>query len=925
MEEITKQILYTKISIPPLRNDEISRPRILKKLESPLMSRKGAVPQLILVSAPAGYGKTTLVCQWLTYQKRLSAWFFLDSHDNEPQRFWAYLIYALQRVERGLGQKTLEMLHSFTPFSETPMGDGALLTPLLNDLFQLETPIDLVIDDYHHIENPRIHEGMTFFIDHIPPNFHLVVVTRTDPPWPLSRWRSKGRLVEMQPSDLKFTRDEMIRFIKKRVENPLSEKECGDLYKKTEGWVTAVQLVIHSLNHTSNTREFISRLTGDHQQIFHFLTEEVFSQQPTVVQEFLMKTSLLSRLSPSLCDSVTGGENSREMIDWLDRENLFIICLDERREWYRYHHLFGELLYYYLQRRYADALNGLHNQAGEWFLGAGEIGEAIRHFIQGEQYERVAKLICASFDSLWEEEGMAHLLEWLSLLPKKLYHIYPGLFVYQALILLLVGRLEEARHSLDLAGEIQQQQEEGEKEYRGMLAVVETLFHIFSGDLPTALENAEEALQSLPESAYFWRISAAILYGDVKVFSGELESAYQAFKDAYRWSKQRDTYQNFFITVSAAMNILKVLWMQGDFFEARQFSKELLALAKKNGFSNMPGMGIVWLFLGETFREEGHLEEALRCAIRGTSICASEKLVAGISYIFQAMTYFSKGDYGEGLKILGQLEILERETEVPEMVFQLLISWKVRVLLEKREIFEARQLLNVLNTHTLDTLFFPGNPLLVYIRLLLMENRLEEAQERITYIQSLPQYKQSRRLMINTLLLHTYGKELLGEKGAAEESLAHALCLGKEKGFYQIYIDEGRIAAPVFYRMLKRGGRSFFPNDGSGMKEFIQYICKGFQLAGPDKEGGMDVGDRHLDMERISQEMEYETLVEDLTPRELEVLDLLSRGLSNGDISQKLFLSLPTVKWHNSNIFGKLGVKNRTQAVTRARELGFFS
>lgn len=915
-----KNVLYTKITIPPLRPDAISRPRILEKLEKSLEGTGETLPQLILVSASAGYGKTTLVRQWVDYHQRLTAWLCLDKSDNAPQRFWTYLVYALQRVDRDLGKGTLEMLHSSTLFSETPVGEEALLTPLLNDLFTIERPIDLIIDDYHHIENSKIHEGMAFFIDHMPPDFNLVVVTRKDPLWPLSRWRSKGNLVEIQPLDLAFTRDEMISFIEQRVDKPLDEKECTALYEKTEGWVTAVQLVVYSLNTTSHPSTFIHHVTGDHQQILYFLTEEVFSRQIVVVQEFLMKTSLLSRLCPSLCDFVTGREESREMIDWLDRENLFIISLDEHREWYRYHHLFGDLLYYYLENRYGDEIQQLQNRAGEWFLEEGEIGEAIRHFIKGEAYETVARLIHDELHQLWEEEGMAYLLEWLSLLPIDLLEKYPRLLVYQALIHLLVGRLDEASDYLAQASQMEHRQIDRREEYMGMLAFVRTCYCFFKGDLPEALRHAEEALQLLPERAYFWRISAAISYGDVKTFSGELENAYQAFKDAYRWSRQGD---NFLMTVSASMNILKVLWMRGDLYEARQFSREMLALAKEKNFSNMPRMGVVWLFLGEIFREEGHLEEAERCAIRGTSICEQERLMVGISYIFQVMTYFSKKDYDEAFALLGQLESLEREADVPEMMYHLLMSWKVRVLLEKGNVLEARDVFNHLNTNRLDTLFFPGNNLLVHSRLLLLERRLDKAQQSIEYIEGLPQYRQSRRLMINTLILKTYLQELVGEKDNAEKSLAYALRLGKEKVFYQIYIDEGRKISSVFSRLLNRVG-SYYPDDEQRMKEYILHIDRGLQQDRAGEEDGTVVSDTIIHQEPLS-EIEFEGLVEDLTPRELEVLDLVSHGLSNHDISQRLFLSLPTVKWHNSNIFGKLGVKNRTQAVARARELDLLS
>ncbi len=925
MRETVKNVLQLKIIPPPLRVEITSRAQILDRLDCDL-DASGLGSQLVLVSAPAGFGKTMLVREWLKGRENRAAWYSLDRSDNEFGRFWIYLLSALQRVEKDVAKGTLEMLHSSAFLPETPAGKEELLTPLLNDLAGLESPLYLVLDDYHLVENTLIHEAMRFFIENLPPSLYLVLATRSEPPLPLARWRSKGRLVEIRHADLKFTEAETASFLENAAGRRLGKEEIRTLYEKSEGWVAALQLAAYSIRTHPEPGQFIENFTGNSRPVYYFLAEEVFSSQPPSTQEFLLDTSVLPRFCASLCNGVTGREDSGELLSRLENDNLLVFPLDEEGTWYRYHQLFADLLYHYLRRSTPAKIPALHGKASHWFLDAGEPGEAVRHAIWAGNDEKAAWILHGHIDRLWEHEGVEQLQKWLNGLPRALMEKYPRLLPYRTLISAVEGDPEGTRWCLEQAAELEGQGADREEEFRGMMAVARSYHHFLSGNLPEALESAEKALLLLPEGASFWRIFAAIAYGDVQTFSGDLESAYGAFLEAYRASKQRDS---FFSSISAGMNLIKILWMKGELSEARTFAEEILTEAREKGFTSVPRVGAAWIFLGELLREEGKVEEAKRCAARGLSIAGSEKLLTTVGRLFQAMIYFSGGEYEEALQSLKQMEGMDRIPGLPDFFYGLAQAWKFRVLLEQGVPVGAREVMEQVDCDALETIFFHGNARLVLCRLLLAENRLEEARRVIDGLKDLPRYKKSRRLMIHTLLLETQLEERTGKAALAEECLEEALRTGAGAGFYQIFLDEGREAAAVYDRLLAGEEEETSPLQYPELRRYIVEISQKLGREGmpgektPDDKraaAGRDAGPIQSE-EAEEKGRHFQGLVEDLSAREMEVLALISRGLSNHEISQELFLSLGTVKWHTSNIYSKLGVSNRTHAVGRAREL----
>ncbi len=919
-----KDLLQVKINPPPLRPELVSRHRLLAKAENNVGPDGGLNSRLLLCSAPAGFGKTMLAREWMAGRREKTAWFSLDKGDNEPKRFWNYFIAGLQKINGNLGRGSQEILRSGNILSETPAGNEEMLTPLLNDLLSLEEPIYLVLDDYHLVDNSWIHEGMIFFIENMPPSLCLVVTTRSEPPWPLSRWRSKGWIVELRQADIRFSSEETAEFLQKTAEGQVGEEEIRLLYEKTEGWITALQLAAYSIKAHPDAAEFVRNFAGDNRQIFYFLTEEVFSMQPPSVQNFLRETSILARLSASLCDMVTYGEDSREILQHLEKENLFIFPLDHQGNWFRYHPLFADLLHYYLREEDAEKIPTLHRRAGKWFWEAGEPGEAIHHLINGEHYEEAAKVIHDFIEDLWEREGQQRLQEWLETLPRELMEKYPSLTAYQGIISLMQGDMETSLRLLETAEELAYEDEEQQKVLKGIVAVGRTYYNFFKGDLEQGVKDAGEAMELLPETASFWRIFAAVAYGDVMTFSGELESANTAFREAYRHSQQEG---NFLTAISAGMNILKIYWLRGELPQAVKFVESLLSQAKAEGFSNMPRVGAAWIFLGELLREEGKLEEAERCTNRGVTLSNPEKLVREVSFIFQAMVYFSRREYQEALQSLEPFEDSEESSGLPDFFYGLIWSWKARINLDLGNLEDARRYIEGVDPENMETVFFPNNQRLVWGRLLLTEKKWEEARLVIDNIKALPHYEKSRRLIIHVGLLECWLAEELGQPEAAEDCLVRALAAGKEGGFYQIFLDEGREASTVFSRLMEGRAYSDLSYKNPGLSAYLESINKRLMPAESVESAGSPSGE--LKGERVTNERQeedyYQGLVEDLSKREKEILDLISRGFSNEDISRELYLSVGTVKWHNSNIFGKLGVKNRTQAVARARELSLIS
>ncbi|EEG77925.1 MalT transcriptional regulator family protein [Dethiobacter alkaliphilus] len=513
-------ILKIKTSVPPQGANILPRPCILESLDHGLWAAEGFTYPLTLVSAPAGFGKTTLIRSWLTGREDRAAWYALDEADNKEDRFWLYLISSLQTLKADLGEGPMEMLRSNALSAESEDIESFLVT-LLNELFALDKPYILVLDDYHLIENVRIHKNMAFFIENLPPTLHLAITTRSDPPWPLSRWRAKRKMAELRLDQLRFNEEETGRLLTETKGLALSEAQLNTLHEKTEGWIAGLQLAAYSLTSNNNKDRFIHEFAGNQRNVFNFLSEEVFTRQPEAVREFLMQTSILNRFCAPLCDAITGSNDSAEVLSALEAANLFVIPLDNQGIWYRYHHLFSDLLRHQLSSRQPEMITELHNKAGKWFFEANELSEAVYHFLTVKNLDKVAEILHANSKEIVESEGPNLIVRCLDSFPDEILRKYPLLAVYKALYHLMRKGREEVGALLALAEENADEKLKNHREYSSIVALVKAYHNLFSHKIPQALEHAQEALRLLPADNYFLRINIAIISGDTQLFLGD--------------------------------------------------------------------------------------------------------------------------------------------------------------------------------------------------------------------------------------------------------------------------------------------------------------------------------------------------------------------------------------------------------------------
>ncbi|MCW3489719.1 LuxR C-terminal-related transcriptional regulator [Dethiobacter alkaliphilus] len=909
---MVSEILRIKTNIPPLGTNILSRHPILERLDNGLLTGEDFVRSLTLISAPAGFGKTTLVRDWLSGNVDRTAWFSLDEGDNELVRFWIYLISALQKLIDDLGKESIAILRSGAIGSQSS-GIDSFLPKLLNDLFDVKGPLYLVLDDYHLINNPLIHEGIIFFIDNLPPTLHMVVITRSDPPWPSSKWRAKGRMAEIRLEELRFSEKETGQLLGKIKQLQLNTAQINALYDKTEGWITGLQLAAFSLSTTNNTDEFIKDFAGSHRHIFHFLSDEVFSQQPEFIQDFLLHTSILQRLCGSLCNEVTGRDDSAEILTTLERNNLFVIPLDDRGVWYRYHPLFSDLLSYYLKRKYPDKVAQLHDKAGNWFLAEDEPGEAVRHTLISNNLEKVAQILHEHYGKIMEVQGPMQLNQCLEKFTPQLLEKYPRLVVHKALLHLIYQGKEESVTCLELAENLSYANKLEQQEFLALLAAVKSYYNIYTHNIPQAIKEAEKALQQLPTHNYYWRMNVCIYSGDASLFTGNPKGAYPLYLEAYKNSRQ---LSNHFFSLTSSFKTATSLYFMGRLTEAEDLTQKTLQSARENGLAGVPRAGLLWTLLGELLREKGKLDEAERCIERGLFLSTPEKPSLGWNYLFKIAHSFSKQDYQEALLTILEIENLHNSFELPIFTTFPATVWKARILFTQGDISGAVEILSGAGISP-DTKIQGGQEpgYLLLSRIFLSTGDTVSARNLLEGIEQQLTHGGHRGLLLEMTLLKAALAEKTGSFEAAEHHLLSALQSGKESGYFQFFVDEKWILKPAFSRIIEKNKHD------SSFKDMLGYILKIY----PEVTPAHLLSSQSASKNEQQQGLSCHNLVEELSARELEILQLISEGLSNQDISQKLFLSVGTVKWHTSNIYGKLGVRGRTQAVALGKKLNLIS
>ncbi|MGE5599472.1 MAG: LuxR C-terminal-related transcriptional regulator [Bacteroidota bacterium] len=870
-------LIETKLHPPCARPQLVARPRLYNLLDAGM--RPGC--RLILISAPAGYGKSTLAAAWLAGLHIDGAWLSLEESENEPIRFLAYLGAALAKP----APEFSAYIGSLAGAPQLPAAQ-TVAAELVNAIIPSPNPFLLVLDDDHVITNPYPHDLLRVLLQHLPPHLRLMLITRVDPPFPLNRMRARGELTEVRMEDLCFTMAEAKEFLQ-AMGLALRDEAIVSCAARTEGWVAGLQLAALSLQgrDPKETEEFLAAFGGSHRYIIDYLVEEVLSRQDPSIREFLRRTAVLDRFTPSLCDAVTGRDDSRQMLRQIETDNLFLIPLDGEREWFRYHHLFADSLRTEMGKAERAEVHAL---AAAWFEKQGDLPEAVDQALAAGEMAEAARLIdAASLQMLTQgEREMATLRDWLEALPDEILRANSGLSVGKPWAQYITGRRREAEASL--LGMSAAQRAGITPCHRGRLLSLEALMAIGQAEDARAAGLAREALVLMGDEADpMTRASTLTTLGAGLLHLGDTEGAEAAFREANELAK---AFPGAFISVVTASSLGSLLDLRGRRREAEMLCRPLYrSLLDETGRPSVYG-GILAVRLGVMAYEADELFEArllletgleLRRAIGYLDDTQGEESLAFALYAL-----------GEDAAALETLQAGRSQHDSEDELFTIAAA-EAELRRRRGETAAAARWAEEWRLSPHDAPNMRREPgYLTYLRLLLDLGRPEQASDLAARMAAQTEAGGRTSRLIPLLVLEALALAARGRREEAVAALGRAVALAAPEGYVRAFLDQGPAVAPLL------------PMVRDTAPAFVDRLAAGFSntQAGP--------AGTHAE------------LVEPLTEREGELLPLLAAGLSNEEISRRLYISLNTTKWHLKSIFGKLAVANRVQAVARAREMG---
>ncbi len=911
------ELVTTKLFIPLTSSVLVARPHLLHSLN------EGMHKKLTLICAPPGFGKTSLLAEWSVQQRRQGeqsmsiAWVSLDAGDNDPIRFWHYVLTAFQRLAPHIGEEALLWL-----LSPAPPSIEVILTSVINRLATGTDEVVLVLDDYHVIEASAIHLTLTFLLEHLPPRLHLLLSSRSQPPLPVARWRSRGQVSELHTDDLRFTPSEGEDFFHSVAGLHLTAEEVTTLVQRTEGWIAGLQLAMLSLKGHHEQAQFIRAFSGSHRYILDYLSEEVLGQQPEAVQTFLLQTSILDRLNGSLCDTVTSRQNSQSMLEYLERANLFVVPLDEERNWYRYHHLFRDLLRHHLRRSRPEQIPELHVRAANWYERQGLVAEAVSHALAAPAYSQAMRLIeQVSLTMLYQERGT--LRQWIEALPSEQLKHRPRLCLTYAALLATSLDFEATETYLQLAEHSLPGVPEGEE----TIAVQQMLGEINSlradlacdrGEIVEAIALCRQALEDIPRDHALLRGKLTLTLGVAYVYQGKIEAAQQALTEAVNLSQAAG---NLYGMIQA---LYRLGWMHmfvGNIRLAYNSYQHALHIVETHpAYSRSPYASLLSIFAGGILAEWNELDSAAQLLSAGIALAEQIELnpiPLEVSYTLLASVRQAQGRMEEAEALMQRVEQIAQQHNMKVLMEAKIVSYRVSLWLAQGKLDAAIQWAEHYRSRLKSDSalsFVSEIEGLALAEVLLAQSRagrqwpsaspLEEALHVVEQVRHVAEDGRRMAHLLEACVFEALIQQAQGHDEQALETLKKVLRLAEPEGHVRLFVDKGPPMTQLLQQVAASGGAS-------------PYLTRLLEAAGVP---GSEKKDPHFPKSDAAFPW-----LEVLSEREVEVLRLLSSGASNTRIAQMLVVSTSTVRTHLRHIYDKLGASNRTQAVARAREFHLLS
>lgn len=864
-------LIKTRISIPPVRSQVVPRARLVARLDEAVRR------PFALLNAPAGFGKTTLLTQWIDREqgKVRAAWLALDETDRDPAHFLHYLVAALETVVPGVARAPVAQLGSL----RVPLPRD-LMALLLSELGEPEHDIVLVLDDYQIVDSPEIASAVAFLIDRLPPRVRIVASTREEPKLPLARWRASERLSEIGADDLRFSMEEAEQFLQQTMGLDLGTDLVRTLEARTEGWIAGLQMAALSVRHhvhhggIEEAAASVAAFSGEHRFVIDYLAEEVMHEQPADIQEFLRKTAVLERLTAPLCDAVTGRADSRQILESLERANMFLRPLDDRREWFRYHSLLVGFL-----RRGADPASerAIHLAASEWYERNGFGREAMHHAMIAKDVPTIVRLFRATVEGMLAHGELHTLLRWLDALSEETIRTHADLTVYKAWLLYLRGQSIEAQTYVTAARAAPEADDAGS----GTQPAFQAYLALNWGEPRDAIPLAEQALARISDKPSFFRVYALTLLGQAQALCGQRKAAGATLRQAFQLAQKLD---NHLMTLDALSHLALLMHSQGQLREAILLCRNTLERYVDDQGRPQPVAGLAHIPLGIFFYENNDLESARYCLVTGVSLCQQLGMVYFRLMGQRALAKLQHvcGEREAAWNTLAAARDVANQPESPRRG-RLVAALTAEIQLREGNVSEAARTLAA--AHALQ-----GPPseyeALTQARLLLAQHHPTRAAITLDRLERLARNDGCDGSLIAIHVLQALCMQAVGDRSHALERLERAVSLAASSGYRRVFLDEG----PPVLDLLGE----------------LRHVA-------PEFVNGL--------LEPIGVPAPAPALPDPLSKSEREILRLLNRGMTNQEIADQLAITVGTTKWHLNRIFAKLHVRNRTEAITKGRHL----